>query len=117
MDGIWFELVFIFCSFLATAFCRVELAIVSARRGRMAQWPLRGTSAPPGRTTPGRPAPLFGHGANRGHTGRTMASAVGGATAVEVLKPLLQQMPLPIVRNAAEPLALILVVSLIAYLS
>jgi len=47
----------------------------------------------------------------------TMASAVGGATAVEVLKPLLQQAPLAIVRNAAEPLALFLVVGLIAYLS
>jgi len=47
----------------------------------------------------------------------TMASAVGGATAVEVLKPIFQQAPLAVVRNAAEPLALILVVGLIAYLS
>jgi putative hemolysin len=47
----------------------------------------------------------------------TMASAVGGATAVEVLKPVFQQAPLAFVRNAAEPLALTLVVGLIAYLS
>ena len=43
----------------------------------------------------------------------TMATAVGGATAVEVLKPMLQQAPLVIVRNAAEPFALLLVVSLL----
>jgi putative hemolysin len=46
-----------------------------------------------------------------------MASAVGGVTAVEVLKPVLQQAPLAIVRNAAEPLALFLVVGMITYLS
>jgi putative hemolysin len=46
-----------------------------------------------------------------------MASAVGGATPLEVLKTLLKQAPLAVVRNAAEPLSLLLVVSLIAYLS
>ena len=119
MDGIWFELVFIFLLILGNGFfAGSELAIVSARRGRMAQLAAAGDKrallveqlqADPHRflATVQIGVTLVG----------TMASAVGGATAVEVLKPLLQQMPLPIVRNAAEPLALILVVSLIAYLS
>jgi putative hemolysin len=46
-----------------------------------------------------------------------MASAVGGAAAIEVIKPILQKVPVRVVSNAAEPLALFLVVGCIAYLS
>jgi putative hemolysin len=119
MESIWFELVVIFLLILANGFfAGAELAIVSARRGRMAQLAAAGDKrahlveqlqADPHRflATVQIGVTLVG----------TMASAVGGATAVEVLKPMFQQAPLEIVRNAAEPLALILVVGLIAYLS
>jgi len=45
------------------------------------------------------------------------ASAVGGVIAVEHLKPLLQQVESPFVRDAAEPLAITIIVVLISYLS
>lgn len=119
MDWIWFELAIIVLLILGNGFfAGAELAIVSARRGRMAQLSAAGDKrahlveqlqADPHRflATVQIGVTLVG----------TMASAIGGATAVEVLKPVLQQAPLAIVRNAAEPLALFLVVGLIAYLS
>lgn len=119
MEGIWMELAIIVLLILGNGFfAGAELAIVSARRGRMAQLAAAGDKrahlveqlqADPHRflATVQIGVTLVG----------TMASAVGGATAVEVLKPVLQQAPLAIVRNTAEPLSLFLVVSLIAYLS
>lgn len=44
------------------------------------------------------------------------ASAVGGVIAVEHLKPLLMALPYDFIRNAAEPLALTIVVALVSYL-
>ena len=119
MEGIWFELAIIVLLILGNGFfAGAELALVSARRGRMSQLAAAGDQrahlveqlqADPHRflATVQIGVTLVG----------TMASAVGGATAVEVLKPVFQQAPLALVRNAAEPLALILVVGLIAYLS
>lgn len=119
MESIWFELVIILLLILGNGFfAGAELAIVSARRGRMAQLAAAGDKrarlveqlqADPHRflATVQIGVTLVG----------TMASAVGGATAVEVLKPIFQQTPWAAVRNAAEPLALIAVVGMIAYLS
>lgn len=43
------------------------------------------------------------------------ASAVGGIIAVEHLKPILQQSSFELVRNAAEPLAVTIIVALVSY--
>jgi len=119
MESIWFEFGIIVLLILGNGFfAGAELALVSARRGRIAQLAAAGDKrahlveqlqSDPHRflATVQIGVTLVG----------TMASAVGGATAVEVLKPFFQQAPLAFVRNAAEPLALILVVGLIAYLS
>ena len=47
----------------------------------------------------------------------SLASAVGGATAVEYLKPLLDHAPYALVREAAEPISIGLVVALVSYFS
>jgi putative hemolysin len=119
MDNIWFELVVILMLIVANGFfAGAELALVSARRGRIAQLAAAGDprarlvgqlQADPHRflATVQIGVTLVG----------TMASAVGGATAIEVLKPLFQEAPLAAVRNAAEPLALMVVVGLVAYCS
>jgi putative hemolysin len=44
------------------------------------------------------------------------ASAIGGILAVEHLKPLLRALPYEMVRNAAEPLAVTIVVAILSYL-
>lgn len=45
------------------------------------------------------------------------ASAVGGVIAVDYIRPVLQMSPFGVIRNAAEPLAIGIVVSAISYLS
>jgi putative hemolysin len=119
MDALWLELVIVLLLILANGFfAGAELAIVSVRRGRIAQLVAAGDKragiveqlhADPHRflATVQIGVTLVG----------TLASAVGGAAAVEVIKPFLQQAPLRLVSNAAEPLALFLVVGCIAYLS
>jgi len=46
-----------------------------------------------------------------------LAGAVGGVTAIESLKPYLQQIPYPVLRDASEGIALAIVVVAISYLS
>jgi len=46
-----------------------------------------------------------------------LASAVGGATAIEVLKPAIQDVPVRFISTAAEPVALGIVVVIITYFS
>jgi len=45
------------------------------------------------------------------------ASAIGGITAIKHLKPVLQMAPYEVVRDAAEPLAVTIVVAVVSYLS
>jgi putative hemolysin len=47
----------------------------------------------------------------------TLASAVGGVAAVERLEPLFAAVPIPWIRQVAEPLAVICVVAVLAYVS
>lgn len=119
MGTIWIEFVIILFLILANGFfAGAELAIVSVRRGRIAQLAAQGDERAkvveqlhddPHRflATVQIGVTLVG----------TMASAVGGAAAIEIIKPHLQQLPIQFVSNAAEPLALFLVVGSIAYLS
>ncbi len=119
MDNLWGELGMILLLILANGFfAGAELALVSVRRGRMAQLAAAGDpraqlvgelQADPHRflATVQIGVTLVG----------TMASAVGGATAVQVLMPVLREAPLAAVREAAEPLSLLVVVGLVAYLS
>jgi putative hemolysin len=45
----------------------------------------------------------------------TLASAVGGAAAVQVLTPVLEKVPVAAVSGAAQPLSIVIVVALISY--
>lgn len=119
METIWFELIIVLLLILANGFfAGAELAIVSVRRGRIAQLVSEGNKR--ARTVedllsnPHRFLATVQIGVT---LVGTMASAVGGAAAIEVIKPILQKVPVRVVSNAAEPLALFLVVGCIAYLS
>ena len=119
METIWFELILVLLLILANGFFSgAELAIVSVRRGRIAKLAAEGNAraklveqllADPHRFLATVQIGVTFVG--------TMASAVGGAAAVEVIKPLLQQVPVRAVGTYSEPLALFLVVGLIAYFS
>ncbi|MGE4578526.1 MAG: hemolysin family protein [Desulfuromonadales bacterium] len=119
MESIWLELAIVLVLILANGFfAGAELAIVSVRRGRIAQLARDGNKKAKVveqlHTDPHRFLATVQIGVT---LVGTMASAVGGAAAIELIKPLLQQSTLGFVSNAAEPLALFVVVGFIAYLS
>lgn len=119
MDGPGLELILIVFAILANGFfAGSEIALVSSRISRLTQ--LREESVP------GSAAALHLKEAPETFLATiqiaitlvgTLASAVGGATAVEALKPLLEGLPLPGTAAWAEPVALTLVILAITYVS
>ena len=119
MLSVWEELSIILLLIFANGFfAGAELAIISARKSRIAQLVAAGNETAkiverlqddPHRflATVQIGVTLVG----------TMASAVGGAAAVRFLEPILREAPSEFVRNAAPPLALATVVIVVSYLS
>jgi putative hemolysin len=118
-DGFAFEVALVAALILLNGFfAGAEIAVISARRGRIqpraragdrrAQALLR-LKADPDRflATVQIGVTLVG----------TLASAVGGVAAVERLKPLFAALPLPWLQELAEPAAVAIVVFVIAFLS
>jgi putative hemolysin len=119
MESILGEVVFIFFLILANGFFSgSELAILSARKSTIARLIAAGNSQ----------AQMVEKLQNDPHRflatvqiGVTvvgsLASAVGGTTAVKFLVPVLQTSSISLLREAAEPLAIGLVVALVSYFS
>ena len=119
MESILGELILIFFLILANGFfAGSELAILSARKSTIAKLIAAGSSR----------AQMVEKLQNDPHRflatvqiGVTvvgsLAAAVGGTTAVKFLGPILSTSSLPFIREAAEPLAIGLVVVLVSYFS
>lgn len=119
MESILGELAVIFILILGNGFfAGSELAIISARKSRIAQLVAEGNPKAiiverlqddPHRflATVQVGVTLVG----------SLASAVGGATAVRYLKPVLEGSSIAFLHNAAEPISIGIVVVLISYLS
>lgn len=119
MDSIGLELLLIFVLILANGFfAGSELAIISARKGRIARLIAIGdprakivdqlqTDSHRFLATVQIGVTLVG----------SLASAVGGAAAVQYLKPLLAGLPVEFISNGAEPIAIATVVVLVSYFS
>jgi len=119
LESVLGELAVIFLLILGNGFfAGSELAIISARRSRIAQLAAEGNpraiiverlQEDPHRflATVQVGVTLVG----------SLASAVGGATAVRYLKPLLEKSSVDFLSHAAEPLSIGIVVVLISYLS
>lgn len=119
MESIAVELIVIFFLILANGFFSgSELAIISARKSTIARLVAEGNSS----------AMMVEKLQNDPHRflatvqiGVTvvgsLASAVGGATAVEYFKPWLASAPYPFIREAAEPISIGIVVALVSYFS
>jgi putative hemolysin len=119
MYPIWQELLVIGLLIVANGyFAGSELAIISARKGRIAQLVAEGDERAVIVDQLQRDPHRFLATVQVGVTiVGSMAAAVGGATAAEFLKPLLLEAPFALVRNAAAPLALTLVVVAISFVS
>jgi len=117
VETIWNELVVIAILILVNGFFAAsELAVVSARKSRIASLAAAGNAEARLVEEIQKSPHRFLATVQIGVTViGSLASAVGGAAAIQYLKPLLQALPLPIVRHAAEPLSIAIVVIGISY--
>ena len=118
MDTIFVELLVIFILILLNGFFScAEFAIISIRKSRVAQLVSLGDEraalVESLQKDPHRLLAIVQIGVTV--VGST-ASAVGGVVAVDYIRPILQTSGFAVIRNAAEPLALTMVVAVISYL-
>ncbi|WP_224983252.1 hemolysin family protein [Geomonas agri] len=118
MDTVFVELLVIAVLILLNGFFScAEFAIISIRKSRVAQLVAMGDQraalVESLQNDPHRLLAIVQIGVTV--VGST-ASAVGGVIAVDYIRPVLQVSPIAMVRNAAEPLAIGIVVSAISYL-
>jgi putative hemolysin len=119
VESIAIEIVVIFSLILANGFFSgSELAIISARKSTIARLVAGGNSramvVEKLQNDPHRFLATVQIGVT---VVGSLASAVGGATAVEYLKPLLDSAPYAFVRDASEPISIGLVVAVVSYFS
>ena len=119
MDTIWVETLLILVAILANGFfAGSEIALVSARPARLAQ--LRDEQVAGAATALAlkrEPETMLATAQIAITLVGTLASAVGGATAIEALTPWLERLPLPGAPQWGEPVALGLVILAITYVS
>ncbi|HEX9024316.1 MAG TPA: hemolysin family protein [Geobacteraceae bacterium] len=118
MDTVVLEIVVIAVLVLLNGFFACsEFAIISIRKSRIAQMLAEGNERAKLVEEQQKDPPRLLAIVQIGMTlvGST-ASAVGGIIAVEHLKPVLQRLPYEMVRNAAEPIAVTIVVVVVSYL-
>jgi putative hemolysin len=118
LDTIFIELLVIFILIILNGFFScAEFAIISIRKSRVAQLVSQGDQraimVDALQKDPHRLLAIVQIGVTV--IGST-ASAVGGVVAVDYIRPILQISPFAVVRNAAEPLAISMVVAAISYL-
>lgn len=118
-DGFWFEaLLILFLILLNGFFSGAEIAIISARRSRIKQLVEEGNkSAIKVHKLQSEPERFLATIQVGITVVGALAGAVGGVTAIEILKPIFQQISYPFIANASELIAIGLVVIIISYLT
>lgn len=119
MESILGELVFIFMLILANGFfAGSEIAIISARKSTIARLVSEGNSSAMVVEKLQQDPHRFLATVQVGVTVvGSLASAVGGAAVVAYLSPFLKASPYPLLSDAAEPIALVIVVAMVSYFS
>ena len=119
MDTVWLEVVLILVAIIANGFFSgSEIAMVSARPSRLAQLRDEGVrGAQRALDLKATPETFLATVQIAITLVGTLASAVGGAAAVEVLTPKLTALPLAGAERWAEPAALAVVLVVITYIS
>jgi putative hemolysin len=115
----WFELFIILLLIIFNGFFAAsEIAVVTIRRSRIKQLVEEGRRNARVLLELRRDPDRFLATIQIGVTlAGACASAIGGATAVEVIKPILQELPVPFISASAEAIALALVIAFITYFS
>ena len=119
IESFWFELALIFFLILANGFFAAsEIAVIATRKTRIDSLVEKGVRSANTLARLKDDPDRFLATVQIGVTlVGTLASAIGGAAAIQFLKPLIESLPLPLVARWGESLAILLVVLPIAYLS
>ena len=118
-QSFWLEVILIFFLIIANGFfAAAEIAIIATRKTRIETLQEKGIRSAAAVARLKNDPDRFLATVQIGITVvATLASAIGGAAAIQSLKPLIQSLPLPLVSEWGESIALILVVLPIAYFS
>src|SRR4030066_1106244 len=119
MGEFWIEVILILLLILANGFFACsEIAIISARKSRIKHLMDSGNKKAEVVNKLQSEPDKFLATVQIGITLVSMlAGAIGGATAIEAIKPLLQYVPIGVVSRWSEPISIALVVLVISYLS
>jgi len=119
IEGLWFEVVLIFFLILANGFFAAsEIAVIATRKTRIDSLVEKGVRSAIAVARLKEDPDRFLATVQIGVTlVGTLASAIGGAAAIEFLKPMVESLPVPLVGRWGESVAILLVVLPIAYLS
>ena len=118
-ESFWFEAAMIFLLILANGyFAASEIAMIATRKSRIDQLLAEGVKSAASVARLKNDPDRFLATVQIGVTlVSTLASAIGGAAAIDFVKPLIEALPLPFVAQWSGPLAILLVVLPVAYLS
>jgi putative hemolysin len=119
LGNVWLEAVLVFILILANGFFAAsEIAIIATRKSRIDALLEKGVKSAAAVARLKNDPDRFLATVQIGITiVSSLASAIGGAAAIDSLKPFIESLPLPYVARWGEPLAILLVVLPIAYLS
>src|SRR4051812_27643141 len=118
-DSLWLEIALIFLFILINGFFAAsEIAIIATRKTRIDTLLEKGVRAAAAVARLKDDPDRFLATVQIGCTIMgTLASAIGGAVAIEFLKPVIQSLPFPVVQPWSESIAIVLVTVPIAYFS
>jgi putative hemolysin len=118
-ESLWLEIAMIFFLILANGFFAAsEIAIIATRKTRIDTLMEKGARSAAAVARLKNDPDRFLATVQIGVTlVGTLASAIGGAAAIEFLKPMIQSLPIPLVNKWAQSIAILLVAIPIAYLS
>jgi putative hemolysin len=119
LDSIWLEAAMIFSLIIANGFFAAsEIAMIAVRKSRIDALLEKGVRSAAAVARLKNDPDRFLATVQIGVTVvSTLASAIGGAAAIDYLKPRIEAFPVPFVAPWSEPLAILLVVLPIAYFS
>jgi len=119
IGGLWFEVALIFFLIMANGFFAAsEIAVIATRKTRIDSLVEKGVRSAVAVARLKEDPDRFLATVQIGVTlVGTLASAIGGAAAIEFLKPMIESLPVPLVSRWGESVAILLVVLPIAYLS
>ncbi|MFQ3574275.1 MAG: hemolysin family protein [Thermodesulfovibrionales bacterium] len=117
--SLWFDVLLIGLFVLINGFfAAAEIAVVTIRRSRLNQLVEEGKeNAKTLKKLRENPEHFLATIQIGVTLGGAIASAIGGAIAVEVIKPVLKDLPIPIISHASEAIAIGFVVVIITYIS